>query len=242
MKRFKLFLLTLFSCFFMILPTVNAEKMDFVDSKYPFSQLKSVYIYDIDLSALSKTNNNTVNADNKFAERVLLQDYYDNAHKFEYYTVYNEEQAKRKISLATNKDIDKMMTENKSEGVAFFDDNLKQIVQAAVKAELTSYYTDSYIIPAHTEWRTVTESEDYYDKNGKRHTRTRTIQVPEYVGDQTVYRANVTIHFSMIDTKTGKEIFSRTETRVNTFTSDCRECFKQTVRAFYRDLKKMIKK
>lgn len=242
MKYTKSFLLSLFAFLFLILPSANAEKMDFVDKNYPFHQLKTVYIYDIDLDSLKNTNNSTVMANSDLAERVLLQDYFDNAHKFEYYTTYTTDQAMRKISLATTKDVPKMIAETPAEGNKFFLDNLGLIVQAYIKAELISYYTDYYIIPAHTEWRSVTEYDDYYDKNGKKHTRTRTIQVPEYVPDQKVSTANVTVHFTMTDAKSGKEIFSRTETRTNTFTSDCRECFKQTVRAFYRDLKSKIKK
>lgn len=227
---------------FLVIPQVHAEKIDFIDKEYNFKTIKAVYICNINLDLLNSPDAHCVVKGSDLVEKVLQQDYWDNAKKFAVYDAYNHEQTLRKLSLLTGKNIDQMIAEDKSTGEQFFNENIHLLADAYVRSTLLAYYDDYYIIPAHTEWRSVTEYDDYYDKDGHKHTRSRTIQVPEFVPAESVRTANVRIRFSLIDSKTGKEIFSREEARCNTYTTDCQECYRQTVRSFFRDLKGKIKK
>lgn len=241
MRLFKQIFFVLAVSLFLISPSANAEKTDFIDKQFDFKSIKAVYIYDVGLDVLNDSKANTSTKGSDLVNKVLKQDYVDNAKKFKAYTFYSPEEATRKISLLTGTDVDKMLVEDKAAGDKFLTDNLKLIADAYVTADLLAYYDDYYIVPAHTEWRSKTIYDDYYDKNGNRHTRSHTIQVPEYVPDQRVNTANVKMRFTLVDAKTGKEIFIREETRCNTFTTNIQECFRQTVRSFFRDLKNKIK-
>ena len=240
MKNITKFLYLFLLCFCLLVPKASAEKLDLIDKDYDFTKIKSVFINTINLDILHSSQDQHSN--NDLLEKILFQDYWDNAKKFAVYNVYNEEQAKCKLSLQTEKDIDQLISQDKTSGEIFFKDNLKLIVDAYVTVSLLNYYTDYYIVPAHTEWRSVTEYDDYYDKDGKKHVRTRTIQVPEFVPDARVNTANVTIRFTLTDAKTGKDVFSREESRCNSYSTNCRECYCQTVRSFFRDLKKKVHK
>lgn len=241
MKRFFIFLFSLVTILSVTL-TAFAEKLDLVDKSYDFTKLKSIYLYDINLDVLDDPDKANANIESSLINKVMEHDYIENAEKFAVYDTLSPEKAMRKISLATGQDLNKMFAENPVEGSKFFTENLHLIVDAYIEAELLEYFQSFYVIPAHMKWETITTYKYYTDRNGIRQSRPHTRTVPVYVPDQRVNTANVKIKISLIDAKTKKEIFAREESRVNIYSTDCRECYQQIIRSFFRELKKKIKK
>lgn len=234
MKKLSSLILFAFFLMSMTLSSASAEKTDFVDENYDFTKLTSIYLFDVELNEPKNTS--------ELVEKVMQQDYDVNAKKFRVYKSDTPAKAMKKLSLLLNTDVEKAIADNPEAGSKLFADNLHLIADAYVTSELINYYNDQYIIPAHTEWQTVTDYVDYVDNDGKKQRTTISRQVPIYVPDAYVDQAHVTMRFALVDAKTGKDIFLREETRTNTYTRDTRECFRQTVRSFFRDLKKKIKK
>ena len=235
MKKLFSFLMSVVVCFCIYLPRAGAEHTDYVDSKYNFAGIKAVYVDEINLEEINSSDN--------LIHKVLRQDYEQDSEKFAVYTRYQPDDVfVRKLSLTTGQNVDAMLNNDPQAARAFVKANLGRLVDVVAKAVVTKYYTDYYIIPAHTEWKTVSYTEVYYNHKNERKTRTVYRDVPHYVPDQQVSRANVKMRFTLVDLKTGNEVFIRDEFRSLSYSTDCREAYRQTVRAFFRDLKKKIKK
>ncbi|MBE6098355.1 MAG: hypothetical protein E7198_11330 [Schwartzia succinivorans] len=229
---FRFFLLTL-TVFFLTAPTGNASPVDSVDSSYDFHNIKNVMIYDIVLS------DDTERTESEAAS--LQQNYHMQAEKLLEIPSINKERLNRKISLAIGKDLDVIEKTNPEEYAELVRQNMRAAVDIYVNAELASYTIGTYTIPAHTEWKTVTDYDTYKDKDGHTHTVTRQRTVPVYVPEQSGPYTHVKIRFTSYDAKTGKVIFTREELREENDSRNCLETYNKIVRSYFRDLRKKIK-
>ena len=228
---FRVFFLML-AAVFLALPHVSASPVDSVDPSYDFHQIKNVMIYDIDLTDSAHTDSEAAS---------LQQNFHMQAAKLLEIPSIDKERLNRKISLAIGRDLDVIEKSDVEEYTSLVKDNLKAVADIYVHSELVSYTIGTYTIPAHTDWKTVTEYDTYRDSNGITHTISHQRTVPIFVPEQSGPYTNVKLRFSAYDAKTGKVIFTREELRQEQDSNDRLDTYNKIVRSYFRDLKKKIK-
>ena len=237
MKKISLFFLTLTLSLLLLLPAASAERLDLADENFDFHTIKTLLLYDPDVQ-LARQNDP---AGGDLVARILAADYQKEGADDMPYGQLSEEQILRKISLKLGQNLDLIAKDNPEQAQQLFAANCQDFVDAYVKTKLTDYQTGSYVVPAHTEWREIKDTDTYKDKDGKEHTITHTRQIPEYVPDTTVYTATVRLRFTVYSAKTGKEIFTRDDSRTDYHTTDLRSAYDKVVHSFFRELKKKIR-
>ncbi|MCH4187228.1 MAG: hypothetical protein LKF74_02945 [Megasphaera sp.] len=105
-----------------------------------------------------------------------------------------------------------------------------------VTAKVLKYIVTSYLVPAHTEWKSREITDYYYDKNGHSHSYTHNVDYPEYVPDTYYPRAIVHVHFHMYDTKTGKLVAAIEDDRTRDGSDDATSMYKRIVDRFFKNL------
>ena len=114
--------------------------------------------------------------------------------------------------------------------------------QLYILALLDKCQVDSYLVPAHTEWKTREIDDSYRDDKGNWHTFYRTITYPEYIPDYYVPYASVTVRFLWFDTKTGKLVASSEDARVRNSENDPLGVYNRIIDRFFKNLKEMGRK
>ena len=105
---------------------------------------------------------------------------------------------------------------------------------------ITTWQTDSYLVPAHTEWRNREIRDAWRDKDGRWHEYYRTITYPEYVPDYWVPYAEVTVTFEWYDTKTGSLIASSEDKRLRASETHPEDLYERIVDRFIKNMKKTL--
>lgn len=227
MKKIILFLL----CFFCSMTSVHAEKYDWADKAFSFSSIRTALIYDLDTSGAQLGND--------ILEKALQGEYMKKASR-PHYSVLSAEQVSRKISLQQGMDLYVMEKEDPEGFQAAFTAHSSKFIQIYVKTKLLEYTTGSYVVPAHTEWRTKDLTDTFTDRDGHQQTITRTISYPEYVPDNTVSTATVKLRFDVYDARTGKAVFSREELRTRDSSDDPHGVFQRILDSFFNDLQRKM--
>lgn len=228
---FRIFFLTL-AAVFIALPSGYASPVDSVDESYDFHKIKNVMIYDIDLSGQELSDSDKTS---------LQQNFRMQAEKLLEIPSLDKVRLNRKISLAIGKDLDVIEKNNPEEYAALVNSNLRVVADIYVKSELIDYTIGTYTIPAHTDWKTVTDYDTYRDKDGHTHTVSHQRTIPVYVPEQQGPYTHVKMRFYSYDALTGKVIFTREETREDDDSRDCLDTYNKIVRSYFRDLRKKIK-
>ena len=229
---FRVFFLMM-AAVFIALPSGHASPVDSVDESYDFHKIKNVMIYDIDLSSQTSLTASDITS--------LQQNFRMQAEKLLEIPSLDKVKLNRKISLAIGKDLDVIEKNNPDEYATLVNDNLRVVADIYVKSELVEYSIGTYTIPAHTDWKTVTDYDTYRDKDGHTHTVSRERTIPVYVPEQHGPYTHVKMRFSSYDTTTGKVIFTREEIREEDNSRDCLDTYNKIVRSYFRDLRKKIK-
>ena len=237
MKKLSLLVLTLTFCSLVFLPAAHAERFDLADKDFDFHQIKTMLIYDPDVELMKQAD--PVGSD--LMIRVAMADYQKEGADEAPYALLSPDQLSRKISLQLGRDLDRMMQEDPEQAGSLLTANCGQFIDAYIRTVLTEYHTGSYMVPAHTEWKQIEESDTYTDRDGHQHTITHTRQIPQYIPDVTVNTATVRLRFIVYNAKTGKEIFARDDSRTDDYSTDLRDAYKKVVHSFFRDLKKKIR-
>ena len=197
----------------------NDSKVEWKDSSYNFSKIKTVMIKDIeidgDVSDLQR--------------RVLLDKYHKEIQKALGEKGMAEAKARRRAEL-------------KYGVLEASDEELLSIVDSYLTAKVTRYQIDSYIIPAHYETKYHTYTDTWYDKDGHKHERTHSIPYQEYIPEREVPVASVDITFSLYDLATNQLILSRQECRNRDWSYDMEGVYGRITGSFAGWLKDSIKK
>lgn len=176
-----------------------AEYTSWQDTEYDFSQVKTVYLSEMDLSGYGLESGTKA--------QKMLQEYRKKAGKVKSPKVVMEPAA-----------------------------------QLYILALLDKCQVDSYLVPAHTEWKTREIDDSYRDDKGNWHTFYRTITYPEYIPDYYVPYASVTVRFLWFDTKTGKLVASSEDARVRNSENDPLGVYNRIIDRFFKNLKEMGRK
>ena len=107
---------------------------------------------------------------------------------------------------------------------------------------LTHWLVDSYLIPAHVEWRTRQVKDGWRDENGNWHESYHTEEYPEYIPDRYVPYAEVTVTFDWYDRESGQLIASSEDERQRDVEDNPQGIYERIVDRFVKNLKKTVKR
>ena len=124
------------------------------------------------------------------------------------------------------------------------------IPQAALDAKADVYIlprmdscaVSSYLVPAHTEWRTDEIPESWRDDDGHWHTFYRTVTYPEYYPDSYVPYTAVSVQFQWFDTKTGKLVASSQDARARGSENNPMDIYDRILDRFFKNMKTILNK
>lgn len=130
------------------------------------------------------------------------------------------------------------------------DEGQVTIPQAALDAKADLYIlprmdycaVSSYLVPAHTEWRTDEIPESWRDDHGHWHTFYRTVTYPEYYPDSYVPYTAVSIQFQWFDTKTGKLVASSQDARARGSENNPMDIYDRILDRFFKNMKTTLNK
>lgn len=231
-----------------------AEYTSWQDTDYDFSQVKTVYLSDMDMSGYHLQSGTKA--------QKMLQDYRKKAGKakgvkvvlapeIQFRALLPGEGEEKEPLVSAGKTENSGEKDGKSQ-VQTTDGERKAVTipQAAldagaqlyILAALDNCQVDSYLVPAHTEWKTREIDDSYRDDQGNWHTFYRTITYPEYIPDYYVPYASVTVRFLWFDTRTGKLVASSEDARVRDSENDPLGVYNRIIDRFFKNLKETVKK
>ncbi len=214
--------------------SVRADFTSWENSSYPFAQVKSVYVAEMDTSEVSlnqvKAQKAKAFLDNKLMKLSLPS-------SFKLTSEFSNQ-----VYLPASK-VQKASEENGESNA----DPLLEAVEASgadvyIIPRLTHWHVDSYIIPAHTEWRSRKVKDAWKDKDGNWHEYYRTETYPEFIPDQAVPYSEVTVSFEWYDRASGKLIASSEDARVRDMENNPQGIYERIIERFVKNLKKTLKK
>ena len=106
---------------------------------------------------------------------------------------------------------------------------------------MTQCDVDSYLVPAHTEWKSRQVEENYVDKDGKLHSFYRTENYPEYVPDHDVPYVTVASSSSG-SIRNGKLVASSEDVRRRNSESNPSSVYNRIIDRFYKNMKDTLEK
>lgn len=231
-----------------------AEYTSWQDTDYDFSQVKTVYLSDMDMSGYHLQSGTKA--------QKMLQDYRKKAGKAKGVKVVlapeiqfrallpGEGEEKEPLVSAgkTEKSGEKdgksqvQTTDGERRAVAIPQAAMDAGAQLYILAALDNCQVDSYLVPAHTEWKTREIDDSYRDDKGNWHTYYRTVTYPEYIPDYYVPYASVTVRFLWFDTRTGKLVASSEDARVRDSENDPLGVYNRIIDRFFKNLRETVKK
>lgn len=215
---------------FFSLPTVLADYTSWEDSAYDFKTVKTIYIDAMDTSESGITS--------EARDMKLKEDFYKRVSKIKGPRVLAAQPAPESIkSLAA----EAVSTEVKDQPSSIVP---KEATGADIYIypKLTLWQVDSYLVPAHTEWRDVEVRDAWRDRDGHWHEFYRTETFPEYVSSYYVPCASVAVTFEWYDVKTGKLVATSEDSRVRGSESNPTAVYDRIVDRFCKNAKKTLEK
>ena len=192
------------------MPQASAQIDKWSDNNYPFKRIRAIYVEDISLNVSNLSDIEQKNLRDDFRKQI------EKIYKDQSYRVVTDRATYE--ALARN--------------------NPNSVVYA--KTVMDEYRLGSYVVPAHTEWRTRTIRDHYYDREGKRHEITRNETYPEFVPERTIYTDTIHMRLDVYDSATNQVIFSRDEHRTDDNSRDLKGMFGEISRGCLRDFRKKI--
>ncbi len=220
--------------FLLTASTAQADYTNWEDSHYAFKQVKTVYMAEMDTSE--------VNIDSAAKERQLKEEFAKRVKTIKGVNVLTEapRTAKALLPGAVQKASEEEETE--TTGVSIPQDAIDAGADIYILPRLTNYHVDSYLVPAHTEWRSRRVRETWKDKDGKWHEFYRDETYPVFIPDSYVPYAEVTVTFEWYDTKTGNLVASSEDARTRNGEDNPIGVYQRIVDRFGKNVQKIIGK
>ena len=206
-----------------------ADYTEWKDSSYPFSAAKTIYLDQVDTAQVENLS--------PVEEWKLKDTFYRKISKIKDITILIKE-PKPEGHLASD-----IGTEDALIGgsdTAIPQEAIEKGADIYILPRITVWQTDSYLVPAHTEWRNREIRDAWRDKDGRWHEYYRTITYPEYVPDYWVPYAEVTVTFEWYDTKTGSLIASSEDKRLRASETHPEDLYGRIVDRFIKNMKKTL--
>lgn len=229
----------LFFLFFAVASVMPgfAEFTEWQDTDYDFSKVKTVYLSGMDTSEAGVAES--------VRDQKYKDDYRKKAGKIKVVKVVMAPREQPRALLPGE-----TIPSEKAAPAVTKGADVVTIPQGAVDAKADIYIlakmtqcdVDSYLVPAHTEWKSRQVEENYVDKDGKLHSFYRTENYPEYVPDHDVPYVTVGVQFQWFDTKTGKLVASSEDVRRRNSESNPSSVYNRIIDRFYKNMKDTLAK
>ncbi|WP_296098114.1 hypothetical protein [Dialister sp.] len=217
---------------FFSLPMAYADYTSWEDSTYDFKSVKAVYIDAIDTSESGITS--------AARDMKLKEDFYRRVSKIKGPKV---QAAQPEAETPGTLETEAVSTEVKDKAPSIVP---KEAADGGadiyIYPKLTLWQVDSYLVPAHTEWRDVEVRDAWRDRDGHWHEFYRTETYPEYVPSYYVPCASVAVTFEWYDVKTGKLVATSEDSRVRGSESNPTALYDRIVDRFCKNAKKTLEK
>lgn len=230
-----------------------ADYTSWQDPQYDFSNVKTVYMAQMDMSGYGLQNLakkqkmvdhfNTRAAKTKLKKAKLVVEPVSQPRAL----LPGEKPAvpEKEAEPARQQALEKQLEPSKTN-----DATQVTIPQAALDAKADVYIlprmdscaVSSYLVPAHTEWRTDEIPESWRDDDGHWHTFYRTVTYPEYYPDSYVLYTAVSVQFQWFDTKTGKLVASSQDARARGSENNPMDIYDRILDRFFKNMKTILNK
>ncbi|MDO5597144.1 MAG: hypothetical protein Q4F92_02215 [Acidaminococcus sp.] len=230
-----------------------ADYTSWQDPQYDFSNVKTVYMAQMDMSGYGLQNLakkqkmvdhfNTRAAKTKLKKAKLVVEPVSQPRAL----LPGEKPAvpEKEAEPARQQALEKQLEPSKTN-----DATQVTIPQAALDAKADVYIlprmdscaVSSYLVPAHTEWRTDEIPESWRDDDGHWHTFYRTVTYPEYYPDSYVPYTAVSVQFQWFDTKTGKLVASSQDARARGSENNPMDIYDRILDRFFKNMKTILNK
>ena len=230
-----------------------ADYTSWQDPQYDFSNVKTVYMAQMDMSGYGLQNLakkqkmvdhfNTRAAKTKLKKAKLVVEPVSQPRAL----LPGEKPAvpEKEAEPARQQAMEKQLEPSKTN-----DATQVTIPQAALDAKADVYIlprmdscaVSSYLVPAHTEWRTDEIPESWRDDDGHWHTFYRTVTYPEYYPDSYVPYTAVSVQFQWFDTKTGKLVASSQDARARGSENNPMDIYDRILDRFFKNMKTILNK
>lgn len=211
----------------------QAEYTAWADSAYDFKKAKVVYIAEMDTSEVS--------IESAAKERKLKEELVKRAKAVKGLTVIAES-PKTKVAQVPGsiQKASEEIEETEPADVSIPQEALEAGADLYIRPTLTAYHVDSYVEPAHTEWRSREVREAWKDKDGNWHEYYRTINYPVFIPDTYIPYADVTVTFEWYDTRTGALVASSEDERTRNAENNPTGVYQRIIDRFLKNMKKQI--
>ncbi|WP_337928779.1 hypothetical protein [Acidaminococcus timonensis] len=230
-----------------------ADYTSWQDPQYDFSNVKTVYMAQMDMSGYGLQNLakkqkmvdhfNTRAAKTKLKKAKLVVEPVSQPRAL----LPGEKPAvpEKEAEPARQQALEKQLEPSKTN-----DATQVTIPQAALDAKADVYIlprmdscaVSSYLVSAHTEWRTDEIPESWRDDDGHWHTFYRTVTYPEYYPDSYVPYTAVSVQFQWFDTKTGKLVASSQDARARGSENNPMDIYDRILDRFFKNMKTILNK
>lgn len=211
----------------------SADYTSWQDPNYDFSKIQRIYVGRVDTSdvALSRARQKSLEA--TFGSRM-------NKVKYPKDVLVTIEAPTATKTLPASR-LPKASVESGTEEADDFLEAAKAAnAQVYILPRLTRWQVESYIEPAHVEWKSVQVRDSYRDKDGNWHDFYRTETYPDYVPAREIPYAVVTMTFEWYDVESGELIASSEDDRTRNVENDPKGMYQRIVDRFAKDLKKKV--
>lgn len=206
-----------------------ADYTEWKDSSYPFSAAKTIYLDQVDTAQVENLS--------PVEEWKLKDTFYRKISKIKDITILIKE-PKPEGHLASGTGTEDALIGGSDTAIP--QEAIEKGAHIYILPRITTWQTDSYLVPAHTEWRNREIRDAWRDKDGRWHEYYRTITYPEYVPDYWVPYAEVTVTFEWYDTKTGSLIASSEDKRLRGSETHPEDLYGRIVDRFIKNMKKTL--
>ena len=230
-----------------------ADYTSWQDPQYDFSNVKTVYMAQLDMSGYRMQNQakkqkmvdhfNTRAAKTKLKKAKLVVEPVNQPRAL----LPGEKPADTNAAAKTaqQKALEKQLEPSKTNDVTQVT-----IPQAALDAKADVYIlprldycaVSSYLVPAHTEWVMDEIPESWRDDRGHWHTYYHEITYPQYYPDYYVPYTSVSLQFQWFDTKTGKLVASSQDARARGSENNPMDIYDRILDRFFKNMKTTLNK
>lgn len=212
---------------------VHADYTNWQDPNYDFQIVKNIYIARVDTSDISSMSSAKAKSlESSFQSRM-------NKAKFPKDLRLTLEAPTATKTLPASR-VPKASVESGTEEDDFLVEARAANAQVYILPRLTRWQVESYIEPAHVEWKSVQVRDSYKDKDGNWHDFYRTETYPDYIPDREIPYATVTMTFEWYDAQSGNLIASSEDDRTRNAEDNPKGMYERIVDRFAKDLKKKV--
>lgn len=211
----------------------SADYTSWQDPSYDFSKIQRIYVGRVDTNDVSLSRARQKSLEATFGSRM-------NKVKYPKDVLVTIEAPTASKTLPASR-LPKASVESGKEAADDFLEAAKAAnAQVYILPRLIRWQVESYIEPAHVEWKSVQVRDSYKDKDGNWHDFYRTETYPDYIPDREIPYATVTMTFEWYDAQSGNLIASSEDDRTRNVENNPKGMYERIVDRFAKEMKKTV--